>query len=202
METKTLRNQTGVICIFFMILLCAEVVFSFMRFGVESRDKWYIDQNQKVAISMYDAIQQAATTYSEVTTKLIPSVLERTFMVRCKNYKDLAKAKSHTITQEFPPLKEPPSSAFVSFATIAVTHSAAQPSKADGTVKGEKVQFLMKAIDDQSEGLMIQLQTQKIVTWEGDVCYMMSGSKKTTPAPAPTPKPKKNRRLGKRSLLG
>jgi hypothetical protein len=202
MEIKTNRNQTGVICIFFMILLCSEVVFSFMRYGVEARDKWYIDQNEKVAVSMYDAIQQAATTYSEVTTKLIPSVLERTYMVRCKNYKDLATVASHKITPEFPVLKEPPSSAFVTFATIAVTHSKAKASKADGSVKGEKVAFLMKAIDDQSEGLMIQLQSEKITSWEGDVCYLMSGSKKTTPAPAPTPKPKKNRRLGKRSLFG
>jgi hypothetical protein len=202
METKTLRNQSGIICIFFMILLCAEVVFSFMRYSNESRDKWYIDQNEKVALAMYDAIQQAATTYSEVTTKLIPSVLERTYMVRCKNYKDLATVKSHKITPNFPALKEPPSSAFVSFATIAVTHGKAQATKADGSVKGEKVEFLMKAIDDQSEGLMIQLESQKITKWEGDVCYMMAGSKKMTPAPAPTPEPKKNRRLGKRSLLG
>jgi hypothetical protein len=202
METKTLRNQTGVICIFFMILLCAEVVFSFMRFGTEARDKWYIDENQKVAVAMYDAIQHAATTYSEITTKLIPSVLERTYMVRCKNYKDLATVASHKITPEFPVLKEPPSSAFVTFASIAVTHAPVQVTKKDGSVKGETVQFLMKAIDDQADGLMIQLQTQKITTWEGNVCYMMNGSKKTTPAPAPTPAPKRIRRLGKRSLLG
>ena len=180
-----------------MVVLCAEVVFSFMRFSSEAKSKWLIDENSKVALNMYEAIQKAATTYSEVTTKLIPSVLDRTWMVRCKGYTDLATATSHPITSEFPPLKEPPSTAFVSFASVSIDHQKVAQSKADGTVKGETVQFLMKALDDQSEGLQIQLQSKKLNSWTGNVCYLMLGTKKAAAKPAP---PKRSRRLGKKAL--
>ena len=185
MEDKAYRTQTGFICIFFVLILCAEVIFGFMRYSTDGKSKYLIDENQKVSISMSEAVQATASIYSEITTRSIPAILESTYMVRCVDYTDLATSTLKPVSTAFPKLKEPASTVYVTFQSISIEHSQVKRSNTSGSIQGEKYKSLLTSIDDSTEGLEISMDTNKLINWSGKVCFMIQGSKSV----------KKNRKL-------